>query len=32
MKDGYVLEYVTHSIDLPNQGFDDDPEYLEVAK
>lgn len=32
MKDGYVLEYVTHSIDLPNQGFDDDPEYLEVTK
>jgi 5-methylcytosine-specific restriction enzyme A len=32
MKDGYVLEYVTHSIDYPNRGFEDDPEYLEVAK
>jgi 5-methylcytosine-specific restriction enzyme A len=32
MKDGYVLEYVTHSINHPNRGFEDDPEYLEVAE
>jgi 5-methylcytosine-specific restriction protein A len=31
MKDGYVLEYVTHSIEHPNRGFEGDPEYLHVA-
>jgi 5-methylcytosine-specific restriction protein A len=31
MRDGYVLEYVTHSIDPPNHGFENDPDYLEVA-
>jgi 5-methylcytosine-specific restriction enzyme A len=31
MKDGYVVEYVTHSIDHPNRGFEGDPEYLDVA-
>lgn len=32
MADGYVLEYITYSIDTPNPGFEDDPEYLDVAK
>ena len=31
MKDGCVLEYITHSIDPPNRGFEDDPEYLDAA-
>jgi hypothetical protein len=31
MKDGYVIEYITHSIDHPNGGFESDPEYLDVA-
>ena len=25
------LEYVTHSIDHPNRGFEEDPEYLDVV-
>jgi 5-methylcytosine-specific restriction protein A len=27
--DGYVIEYISRTIERPNPGFEDDPEYLQ---